>query len=216
MKKIPKLFKKLTALTMAICMSVMGTSVVGGGINEVKAYHPTQESEIAKAKRSYRNAARENGYSITIKYKIIVGDDFVTVAPTIDKKKYTRNGKSNKWACQNIDYQAGLVKYFYNGYFDDQRNSAGIYVENFFELEKSKRQTEEPPIISYGGEQLSNRTFISTGCAVSAIGRTEEEETVKVHIRPMEDFLYNIPYLLVATEGDKNTLYLRLFRDNCG
>ena len=92
MKKIPRLFKKLTALTMAICMSMAGTSVLGGGVDEVKAYRPTRESEIAKAKRSYKNAARQNGYSITIKYKITIDDDSVTIVPTIDKKKYTRNG----------------------------------------------------------------------------------------------------------------------------
>ena len=60
MKKIPKLFKKLTALTMAICMSVMGTSVEGEKPDTAKAYVPTQESEIAKSKLSYKYAARQN------------------------------------------------------------------------------------------------------------------------------------------------------------
>ena len=132
MKKIPKLFKKLTALTMAICMSVMGTSVVGEKPDTAKAYVPTQESEIAKAKHSYRQAARQNGHSITIKYKITVDDDFVTVVPTIDKKKYTHNGKSTKKAYKWIEYGASLVKYFYNGFFTEERTGATIGTENFF------------------------------------------------------------------------------------
>lgn len=134
---------------MAICMSVMGTSVVGEKTDTAKAYVPTQESEIAKAKLSYKYAARQNGYSITLKYKITMGDDIVTVVPTIDKKKYTRKNKKNKLACKRIEYDAGsnVGTIVGTDYQDIRREYA-----NFFELEESGYTTELPPVIANDGD----------------------------------------------------------------